>query len=286
MKCLAVLMTVHNRKQITLACLKNLYEQELPHDYIVDVYMTDDGCTDGTSEAVTDMFPRVNIVYGNGCLYWNRGMIAAWRAAVENCDYDYYLWLNDDTVLEDDSVRMLLCCADETGDKAIIVGSTCDTAGIGVITYSGYGKDGKRITPNGRLQQCEYFNGNIVLIPRCVFGLVGMNDSRFSHSIGDFDYGLRAKKKGVCSFVTPKILGRCDRHNRIPVWCDPNVSFMRRLKSFVSPLGAAPFEYFIFDRRHKGLLKACYGLAVSTVMSIVPWLFVSHLKKNKMFFDE
>lgn len=51
-----------------------------------------------------------------------------------------------------------------------------------------------RIIPNGKLQLCEYFNGNIVLIPQAVYSVVGMNNPSYSHSIGDFDYGLRAKK--------------------------------------------------------------------------------------------
>ena len=44
---LAVLMTVHNRKQVTLSCLDALFKSHL-NGCRFDVYMTDDGCTDGT----------------------------------------------------------------------------------------------------------------------------------------------------------------------------------------------------------------------------------------------
>ena len=49
----AALLTCHNRKEKTLACLKSLY-RNMPE---VDVYLTDDGCADGTAEAVKSIFP-------------------------------------------------------------------------------------------------------------------------------------------------------------------------------------------------------------------------------------
>lgn len=83
-----------------------------------------------------------------------------------------------------------------------------------------------RIIPNGKLQLCEYFNGNIVLIPQAVYSVVGMNNPSYSHSIGDFDYGLRAKN-GILSYVSTMIVGYCDRHNAIPIWCNSNYSLKK-----------------------------------------------------------
>jgi len=62
--------------------------------------MTDDGCTDGTSKEVLEQYPSVHIVSGDGTLFWNRGMYCAWKAAVKEREYDFYMWLNDDTTLE------------------------------------------------------------------------------------------------------------------------------------------------------------------------------------------
>ena len=90
MKRIAALLTVHNRKDKTLACLGDLYKQHLPEGVVMEVYLTDDGCTDGTRESVKEKFPQVVIVNGDGSLFWNRGMIAAWKEAAK-CDYDYYL---------------------------------------------------------------------------------------------------------------------------------------------------------------------------------------------------
>ena len=42
---IAVLLTVHDRKNKTLRCLENLYKQVLPNYLRLDIYLTDDGCT-------------------------------------------------------------------------------------------------------------------------------------------------------------------------------------------------------------------------------------------------
>lgn len=81
MKLIAVLLTVHNRKEKTLCCLQNLFKQKIPNGYQIEVYLTDDGCTDGTPEAVHEQFPAVHIIKGDGSLFWNRGMYTAWDTA-------------------------------------------------------------------------------------------------------------------------------------------------------------------------------------------------------------
>ena len=59
MQTIAVLITCHNRKTKTLRCLENLLKKETTKNVIVDVYLTDDGCTDGTPEAVAELYPQV-----------------------------------------------------------------------------------------------------------------------------------------------------------------------------------------------------------------------------------
>lgn len=90
---IAILITCHNRKNKTLKCLKHLSEQAIK----LDIYLVDDGCTDGTSDAVKKEFPDVIIIQGDGELFWNRGMVKAWETASSRYDYDYYIWMNDDT---------------------------------------------------------------------------------------------------------------------------------------------------------------------------------------------
>ena len=94
---IAVLMTVYNRREATLRCLSFLFANVIP-GFELEVFLVDDGCTDGTRDAIRDSFPQVTIIESEGNLFWNRGMYLAWSTAL-TCDPDYYLWLNDDSFL-------------------------------------------------------------------------------------------------------------------------------------------------------------------------------------------
>jgi GT2 family glycosyltransferase len=273
MQTIAVLLTVYNRKEKTILCLHNLYAQ-LPIDgYEIDVYMTDDGSTDGTSEDVAEQFPKVKIIHSKGNLFWNRGMFTSWKTAACNRDYDYYLWLNNDTFIYDDAIIRLLNCSNEFTDKNIIVGTTCAVENTNVITYGGHKMSIGLLKPINKPQVCDYFNGNIVLFPQYVYKKIGMNDPIFHHALGDFDYGLRAKKLGINSIIVSGLVGECDKHETIGTWCNPKISFCKRLKAFRAPLGQKPEEFFIYEKRHHGLLSAIFHYMTNYLRILFPWIW-------------
>lgn len=97
-KRIAIIMTCFNRKEKTLKCLGSLLADS---EHNLQVYMVDDGSTDGTGDAVKVSFPQVNVIRGDGNLFWNRGMHMAFSKAVE-VGYDFYLWVNDDVEFDED----------------------------------------------------------------------------------------------------------------------------------------------------------------------------------------
>jgi GT2 family glycosyltransferase len=270
---IAVLITCHNRKEKTLSCLIALFQCILPDGYKFDVLLVDDGSTDGTSDAIREKFPQVNIIKGTGDLFWNRGMYLAWETAVKAKAYDYYLWLNDDTCLYPNAISELIACSENENNKHIICGSTCSSNDNGKITYGGRDVKGNLIKPDGARQYCHHFNGNIVLIPKQVFLIVGTNDPVFHHALGDFDYSLRAKKSGVLSVVSPYVLGECEKHKGLPAWCNPQTPLLRRLKLLYTPLGNHPVEFFKFENRHNGIIKACFHFLTNHLRAILPVLW-------------
>ena len=67
---IAVLIACHNRKTSTLKCLEALFSQnKASAGFEFDVYLVDDGSTDGTSTAVAALYPHVNIIQGTGDLF-------------------------------------------------------------------------------------------------------------------------------------------------------------------------------------------------------------------------
>lgn len=254
MKNIAVLLTVHNRKEHTLNCLSKLEIVDIPNQYGLDIYLVDDASTDGTSKAVEINYPNVKIINGNGSLYWNRGMHLAWKTACSaNKKYDYYLWLNDDTYLFKQSLRTLLEISNAKENKSIVVGALRSSES-NITTYGA--RENKVIQVNGKIQQCTTFNGNCVLIPDYVYQKLGILDPFFRHAYGDTEYGLRAKRYGINSYVTPDHIGICD-NNKIPKDCfSKTIPFRRRIRHFYSPLGMNPIEYFYLNNKYYGLYKA------------------------------
>ena len=277
MKSIATLLTVFNRKDQTLKCLTELFRQSIPNGCELKVYLTNDGCTDGTPEAVKELFPQVKVIDGDGSLFWNRGMWTAWDVASKDRDYDFYLWLNDDTTLYPNALNTLLEISERKENKAIVVGACQDTATQSKITYGGRDKNGL-VVPNGNVAEVSCINGNIVLVPRFVFKILGNLDHYYTHSKGDFDYSIRAVKAGVKMYQVGSPLGMCDVHPSLDKWCNPEIPFRQRWKMLHKPNGMPPKEIFHLEKQLSITKASCHFLMVY-IRCIVPSLWIL-LKKG------
>jgi GT2 family glycosyltransferase len=252
---ISVLITCHNRKNKTLKCLENLYNQKgINITFVIHVFLVNDGSVDGTREDVTQRFPLVKIIDGDGNLFWNRGMLLAWQTALLEVKSDYYLWLNDDTYLFQDAVISVLS---DIRPNSIICGVTCSENSNKITTYGGFKNYGNcPLSPNGFLQECDFCNGNFVLIDANVVNLIGLLDPKFQHALGDFDYSMRAKKSNISLTVSRQFVGTCETHEDVPIWSNPAFTIVKRIKNLYSPLsGCNPIEFFYFDKLHNGIIN-------------------------------
>lgn len=268
-------MTVHNRREITLKGLQTLFNAiSCSGDgFLFDVFMTDDGCTDGTCEAVKKLYPSVHIVEGDGSLFWNQGMIKAWKAASSYDSYDFYLWFNDDVVLYENSIRNLLKTSNLHDDQSVIVGSMCDPYNKSLITYSGHDKQFHRIEDCSEERECYATNGNLLLIPSIIYQTIGTNDPVFHHGEGDLDYGIRSRKAGFKNYVAPGVFGECARHDGIPKWCDLRYGLTDRIKFFYSSFSIIKRrDSFKFYLRHKSTFAASIKIAKCYIKLLFPKL--------------
>lgn len=271
MKYIAALLTVHNRCAQTLSCLKYLYAQNIPDELQLDVFLVDDGSIDGTAQEVANQYPQAYIIYGDGSLYWNRGMHRAWEVAAYNRNYDYYLWLNDDTDIFSNAMESLLALSAQNGNNAIIVGATRNKQG-NKLTYGG--RMGKQIAPcDGNSHEVERFNGNIVLVPQSVYHVLGNLDYYYRHSKGDIDYGIRARKQGIKIFQCGDVLGICDAHEHIDNWCNPAIPFRKRWHLMHMPNGMPPCETFHLEKQ-VNLLMACVHFCTIYIRCMFPQIWL------------
>lgn len=263
---LAVLLTCFNRKATTLRCLEQLNKQNLTAS--MDVFLCDDGSTDGTSDAIKKLFPQVYIIKGSGNLFWNRGMLTAWRKACETKDYDAYIWLNDDVYLYEGALQEMLECSSWCKNESIVCGAFCTDKGE--FSYGGKNKKDKPLIPNGELQQVYWLNGNCVLVPKYVVAKIGLLDGMFQHHMGDFDYGLRAQEAGINVCSSRKYIGECAKNPiAISRGRKSGVSMFKRFQRLYSPLGDNPFINFRYTLRHFGLLKALHVFIALHINNVI-----------------
>lgn len=265
---LAALLTCHNRREQTLACLHALYACALPTDCKLAVYLVDDGSQDGTAAAVRSEFTQVTVIEGNGNLFWNGGMRCAFGAAIKD-GHDAYLWLNDDTILHPEALQDLLACSNglanaHGGRRDIIVGATCDAV-TGKLTYGGLTSRSRwsphtyvHLPVSDKPQACKTLNGNCVLIPHKLVQAIGNIDEAFVHAIGDWDYGFRAWQAGFGIWMAPGFVGTCSQNppSRVPLAEVANIQ--SQLRKTCGPKRVPPRAWRTFVQRHYGLFWPVY----------------------------
>ncbi len=267
---LAVLLTCFNRREKTLGTLRSLETQSARIKRKPHVILVDDGSRDGTAEAVLAGFPATELIRGSGSLFWNGGMRVAFGRAKE-IGFDYYLLLNDDTVLVPDCLDTLLETSQKLagqGISAIVAASTCDPV-TGKRTYGGTrrllrwnGVKYIRLEPlPDREQRCDTMNGNCVLIPAPVAERLGNLEATFSQQFGDYDYGFRATWAGLAVYIAPGYLGTCTNNPVAGTWRDTSAPFRTRWQQMMSAKGLPFAEWFLFSRRHCGYLWPLYFLS-------------------------
>lgn len=267
----AILLTVYNRKEITLDALRLLHKIVQKYaKFSFDIFMVDDGCTDGTAEAVKLKYPKVYIHRGDGHLYWSGGMRKAWEIAIETADYDYFIWFNDDAMLFDDALDELFRPIEEFGHNIIISGAFVDDDGC--TSYGGRDEKGKILSPNNQLQNVYLMNGNWVLVPKQVVEKIGLIDSVYKHSLGDWDYGCRARKAGIKILLTKKYVGKTNRHDDIPVPYNTHFFLWKRLKYFFH-CKYNPYYEFIYVKRYYSLCTAIKIYFMKCLCVIYPALY-------------
>jgi len=271
MRQIAVLLTCFNRKEKTINCLNQLFK--LKSD--LDVYLVDDGSTDSTGDAVLLEFPQVNLIIGSGNLFWNRGMHLAWEHADKN-DYDYYLWLNDDVIIYENCFDELFSCTELTENKSIISG-IIETSDKKDTLYGGYDSNMNLIKPNGELNSIRNMNGNVVIVPKEVYKVLGNLDIHYHHDLGDVDYGLRAQNNGIGVFTTRVAIASGDKNDICRVRQN-NTTISKRFKKLYSPLGANPKIIFYYRNKYFGFINAVCYFAFLHFINIIPD------KLNKLIF--
>jgi GT2 family glycosyltransferase len=256
------LTTCHNRRKATLTSLSDLHNQALPDDVSLAITMVDDGSTDGTSEAVQQMFPLVEILHGTGSLYWAGGMRYGWNESVKDKLFDALLVFNDDIHLDKHAICELVNSSRtvnrESGQLHAVTGGFTDREGK-VNTYGGFLRSSrwhplrfKQVTPTGMLQQIDTLNMNFSLITADALRKVGFLAPYFQHNAADIEFGLRLCKAGGRVILAPSPVGWCDRNGQIGTSLESGIPTLQRWRRLISVKEQPPLQRARYFGEHGG----------------------------------
>lgn len=201
-----IIIPVHNRKETTLNCLENLAKYNYLEQY--NVVVVDDDSTDGTGEAIKQLYPDVDILQGDGDLWWTGGIVLGMQYAFEQ-GADYFIWLNDDCIPNAETFPLLIEFAES--HPRTIVAPTCYNNSLGTNNKknNGFRRRQPCAADPGEVLEVDGIAGWCVCIPAAVFQEIGPPDSqRFPHYGADGMYILKATQSGfkACVFGNAKAI--------------------------------------------------------------------------------
>jgi GT2 family glycosyltransferase len=208
----AVVIPVHGGISLTTRCLDSLRECDpLP----LTVVVVDDGSPDKTASHLATYYPDVQVVRGDGNLWWSGAINVGCAYAMERGARTLILLNNDDVVLSRNLLTELVRLVEERGG---CVGATAlveTTAGQMEILAAGGALDWRRggtklrhsgspFRESGLVSDCEWLPGMAMAFGAETFrALSGIHARAFPQSRADADFTLRARRLGYpCSVST------------------------------------------------------------------------------------
>jgi glycosyltransferase involved in cell wall biosynthesis len=238
---LKIIIPIFNPSDDFLQTLSALTADRLEDSVIV----VDDGSTNGISQKIQDRFPGVEVLTGDGNLWWAGGMRMGMARAVEH-EADVICWLNHDCIPDPGTIAAL---AEEAVNRGMgAVSAWCATRGYENAPVNPGFRNFKPIPLEELLTSekvtVDGVNGNCVAMNADAIRSIGLPDQKRHPHYGDGPYTWRLYKAGLTNLVLTRRhaslsreLERCiDERSHSMVW---NASL------------TAKFRYYLFSPRSK-----------------------------------
>ena len=218
---LSIIIISYNTREMTLACLRSIYEQT--SDIAFEIIVVDNDSRDNSPLAIADNYPEVTLIKSKE----NLGFARANNLAAERAKGTYLLLLNPDTVVLDGAIQKLHAFSQENPDYCLYGGRTlygdyslnptscwkrptlwslfCYATGLVSIfrknkffdpeSYGGWQRD--------TVKKVDIVTGCFLMIEKKIWDRLSGFDTDFFMYGEDADLCLRAAAEGAQPVITP-----------------------------------------------------------------------------------
>ena len=200
----SIIIVSHNRKKDLLECLESVRRLDYPS---FETIVVDNGSTDGTVEILEKVNGNIRLVEMGQDL----GPAAAFNIGIRNSNGEFFLLLNDDVIIEKDTVTELV--------RVMESDSRIGVAGALIYFYSHPNRlwiyPPKYLAEKRNRSHLDVITaiGCAIMIKKAVIDRIGFFDTDYFLYHEEVDFCLRARRKGfrvVCAL-------RSSVYHKIPV---------------------------------------------------------------------
>lgn len=196
----SIIIVSWNAREYLIGCLMSLYEEDLPW---AEIIVVDNGSSDGSPEAVAELFPEVRIIRSDE----NLGFAKANNIGIMASAGKYVCLINSDVVvlggcLEDLKGRMDsdpsagLVCPKVLNPDMTLQPTLRRFPSIKGALLSAIGLDSRNCMPHDSVIEAEAVSGCFMLVRRAAIDQTGLLDERFFFYAEDKDWCRRIRNSG------------------------------------------------------------------------------------------
>jgi len=203
-----ILLPVHNRKEITrrfVTCLKQQTNQDF------HLVLIDDGSTDGTSDMVRSEISNLTVLTGDGNLWWAGGLQLGveWLRQQKIGGRNIVFISNDDIIFDADFLENSKRILEQCGETLLLPKYIHEATGR--VMETGIEANLKKMTfkPADSAEKINCLPTRGLFMRMSDLLLIGNFHPRLlPHYLSDYEFTIRAKKKGLRLLTSADILIR------------------------------------------------------------------------------
>ncbi len=238
-----ILLPVHNRCQVTEKFVTCLKAQTYSNYHLI---LIDDGSTDGTAEMVLNELPGTTVIKGNGRWWWAGSLQQGfdWISEHQVSRKDVLMISNDDITFAPDFLHSALSVLEEV-DSTLLLAQLQEKLSF-APRESGVEIDMKhltfRVASSPASINCLSTRGLFMRVSD-IGRIGGFYPRLLPHYLSDYEFTIRAHRKGFKLLTTPKIMIALDE-TQSGYRSFEKVGFFKFLQQFFSKRSVANPIYF------------------------------------------